>query len=188
MNDIGNSRKHKAQDRFPFSSYSTAFFFVFVACAFELAFQRYFPYPFLLLFFAAVIASGWHGGLKGGFFAVFLSILAVDYFFVPPLNQFSMSAAAVAYFVAFVGSVVVASWVGSSLKSSQEELRQARDRLEMRVLERTSDLEKSNNELRERERQLRLLMEVIPQQIWSATAEGSVDSCNQRRDSLCSRK
>jgi PAS domain S-box-containing protein len=48
------------------------------------------------------------------------------------------------------------------------------------VLERTGELEKSNLELRESEHQLRLLLEIIPQQIWSATPDGSIDSCNQR--------
>src|SRR5262245_45568057 len=122
-----------AKDRFPFGPYSTAVFFVLAACGFELVFQKFFPYPFLVMFFAAVIASEWQGGLKGGLFAVFLSLLAVDYFFVPPLNKFGISAAAILYFFAFMLCAIAASWVGASLKNSHEAIRQARDRLEVRV-------------------------------------------------------
>ena len=43
-----------------------------------------FPYPFLFLFFGAVMVSAWMGGMGAGLFAVLLSTLLVDYFFVPP--------------------------------------------------------------------------------------------------------
>ncbi len=50
----------------------------------------------------------------------------------------------------------------------------------MRVAERTAELQRSNGELRESEHQLRLLTEVIPQQIWSGAPDGSIDYRNQR--------
>ena len=45
--------------------------------------------------------------------------------------------------------------------------------------ERTSALEQSNQEVLERERQLLILAEAIPQQIWSAEADGSIEYCNR---------
>ncbi len=39
--------------------------------------------PFLL-FFSAVMVSAWHGGLKSGLLATFLSIILSNYFFFPP--------------------------------------------------------------------------------------------------------
>ena len=127
-----------------------------------------------------VMASAWFGGTVAGLFAVFFSTLAVDYFFVPPFYSFSISPTAEAYFSGFVICALAASWVSASRKKSEEALTQARDQLELRVSERTADLQKSNVELRERERQLRLLTEVIPQQIWSATPTGAIDYCNQQ--------
>ena len=53
----------------------------------SLLLQRLFPYPFLFLFFAAVMASAWFGGTAPGLFAVLLSTLAVDYYFVPPFHS-----------------------------------------------------------------------------------------------------
>jgi PAS domain S-box-containing protein len=160
--------------------YGIALCFVALALVLTLLLQHLFPYPFLFLFFGAVMASAWLGGMAAGFFAVFISTLAVDYFFVPPLYSFAINATAETYFAAFIVCALVASWVSSAKKESEEALKEARDQLEIRVSERTAELEKSNIDLSEREHQLRLLTEVIPQQIWSGTADGSIDYCNQR--------
>ena len=45
--------------------------------------------PFLL-FFSAVIVSAWYGGLKSGLLATFLSVLLIDYFFLPPVYELSL--------------------------------------------------------------------------------------------------
>jgi PAS domain S-box-containing protein len=44
--------------------------------------------PFLL-FFSAVMVSGWYGGFKSGLLATFLSALLSDYFFLSPAYQLS---------------------------------------------------------------------------------------------------
>jgi K+-sensing histidine kinase KdpD len=119
----------------------------------SLLLQRLFPYPFLFLFFAAVMASAWFGGTAPGLFAVLLSTLAVDYFFVPPFHSFAINATDTAYFAAFVVCALGASWVSSSKRNSEEALREARDHLEARVAERTAELQKTIAELQENERQ-----------------------------------
>jgi len=133
---------------------------LFVAAAFVSTFllQRFFPYPFLFLFFAAVMASAWFGGTVPGLFAVLLSILLADYFFLPPYYTFAIEPTDIAYFVAFILCAVAASWVSASKRHAEEELRQARTELERRVAERTSELQKSVADLQEKERQ-RLLLE-----------------------------
>jgi K+-sensing histidine kinase KdpD len=138
--------------------YGIALFFVAIAFVSTLFLQRFFPYPFLFIFFAAVMASAWFGGSKPGFLAVLASTLLVDYFFVPPFHTFAVDASDVAYFVSFIVCSVVASWASSSMRSADEALRQARDELEIRVVERTAELQKSLAELQEKERQ-RLLLE-----------------------------
>jgi K+-sensing histidine kinase KdpD len=133
---------------------------LFVAAAFvsTLFLQRFFPYPFLFLFFAAVMASAWFGGTAAGLFAVVASTLLVDYFFLPPYHTFSIQPTDVAYFAAFIVCSLAASWVSVSKRKAEEALRQARDELEIRVAERTSELQKSLSDLQEKERQ-RLLLE-----------------------------
>jgi PAS domain S-box-containing protein len=160
--------------------YGIALLLVAAALASSLLVQHLFPYPFLFLFFAAVMTSAWLGGTGPGLFAVLVSTLAVDYFFLPPFYSFAINATELAYFAAFVVSALGGSWVSSSQKKNREALRGAHDQLEIRVEERTAELQRANAELGDRERQLRLLTEVIPQQIWSATPDGSIDYCNER--------
>lgn len=125
---------------------------VAAALVLSMLLQRLFPYPFLFLFFAAVMISAWFAGTTAGLFAVLLSTLAVDYFFVPPFHSFMINATDSAYFIAFVLCSAAASWVSSSKRKSEEALKEARDQLEVRVAERTAELQKSIAELQENER------------------------------------
>src|ERR1700740_3380850 len=115
--------------------YGSALAYVVAALTVSLFLQNLFPYPFLFLFFAAVMASAWFGGTAPGIFAVFLSTLAVDYFFVPPFHSFAINATDTSY-----------------LRINEAALREARDQLEARVAERTADLQKTITELRENQR------------------------------------
>jgi signal transduction histidine kinase len=127
--------------------YSIALLCVLAAFVATMLLQRFFPYPFLLLFFGAVMASGWFGGTFPGLAAVILSTLLVDYFFVPPFHSFEISPPAVAYFAAFVACALVASWVGASNRKSVAALKHGLDQLEVRVSERTAELMKTQAEL-----------------------------------------
>jgi C4-dicarboxylate-specific signal transduction histidine kinase len=128
--------------------YGTAMFLVAAALVSTLLLRSLFPYPFLYLFFPAVMASAWIGGTVVGLFAVLLSTVGVAYFFVPPFYSFSINATDTTYFGAFIVCALVASWVSSSKKKSEDALTEARDLLEYRVSERTAELRKSNVELR----------------------------------------
>ena len=133
--------------------FAIAFIWVAAALGSSVVLQRLFPYPFLFLFFAAVMASAWIGGTGPGLFAVVLSTVAVDYFFVPPVHSLAINATDIAYFVAFILCALAASWVSATKRASEEELRDTRDHLEARVAERTAELEKTIAELQENERQ-----------------------------------
>ncbi len=80
----------------------------------------------------------------------------------------------------------------SVLKQAKSEIKRLNDELERRVIERTQQLTDANEEMRkkmiERERaeealrgsedRLRLVIDTIPQQIWTGTPDGSVDFFN----------
>jgi C4-dicarboxylate-specific signal transduction histidine kinase len=127
--------------------YVIALFGVAVAFVSTLLAQSLFPYPFLFLFFGAVMASAWFGGTGPGLFAVLLSTVVVEYFFVPPFHSFAINTSAESYFAAFVVCAVVASWVSSAKKKSEVALKNGLDQLEMRVSERTAELMKTQAEL-----------------------------------------
>ena len=127
--------------------YAIALLTVAAALVATLLLRRFFPYPFLFLFFGAVMASAWFGGTGPGLFSVLISTLVVDYFFVPPFHSLAISTSAEAYFAAFVACALVASWVSSSKKKSEVALKHGLDRLEIRVSERTAELMKTQAEL-----------------------------------------
>ena len=79
-------------------------------------------------------------------------------------------------------------------RKADEALQRAQGELELRVRQRTAELARANAELqaeiaeraraeaalRESAGELRKLLEVIPQQIWSARADGWIEHCNER--------
>ena len=82
------------------------------------------------------------------------------------------------YWAAFIVCAIAMSWVSSTQRRSENAIKEARDQLEQRVLERTAELQRSNAEIQESEHRLKTLTEVIPQQIWSAGLNGRIDYCN----------
>ena len=159
---LGNSAVSSSPERSQWSSMSIVALFqrygiaaacVVAALSASLLLQHLFPYPFLFLFFAAVMASAWFGGTGPGVFAVFLSTLAVDYYFVPPFHSFAINATDTAYFGSFILCALAASWVSSAKRNTEVALLEARDHLEARVAERTAELQKTITELQENQRQ-----------------------------------
>src|SRR4051812_14060755 len=156
-----------------------AFFFVLLALLWTFPFQKVMAYPFVFLFFGAVMCSAWFGGFVCGTMAVVLSSLAIDFFFVPPFYSMTIGREFRTYVAAFVVCSIAITAVSSVRKRSETAVKVSRDQLELRVQERTAELERSNAEIMERERQLRELTEAIPQQIWRSDASGSIDYCNR---------
>ena len=127
--------------------FGAALLFVFVAFVPTLLLQHFFAYPFLFLFFGAVMASAWFGGTGAGLFSVFVSTVLVDYYFVPPLHSFAINPTAESYLLAFVACALIASWVSSAKKRSEDALKETRDQLEIRVSERTAALMQTQADL-----------------------------------------
>jgi C4-dicarboxylate-specific signal transduction histidine kinase len=66
---------------------------------------------------------------------------------VPPLHSFAINPTAESYLVAFVACALLASWVSSAKKKSEEALQEIRGQLEIRVSERTAALMQTQAEL-----------------------------------------
>jgi PAS domain S-box-containing protein len=157
---------------------AAAFVLAALLCTFPL--QRIIAYPFVFLFFGAIIGSAWIGGAIAGVLAVLLSSLAVNYFFIPPVYSISVAKEAQTFLAAFIACAILVAILSSARKRAERAVRAANDRLESMVHERTAELLQSNQEIREREGRLRELTEAIPQQIWRANDKGAVDHLNQR--------
>jgi len=158
--------------------FAIAVVFVLVALLWTFTLQHWIDYPFVFLFFGAVMGSAWFGGLIAGFIAVVMSSFLVTFFFIPPLYSITVAKESQSFLAAFILCSTAMSIVSSARKRAQNAVRQARDQLEAKVQERTAELERSNREIRESEGRLRLLTEAIPQQIWRANADGSIEYAN----------
>ena len=99
------------------------------------------------LFFCSVMLSSWYGGLWPGVFAALLSVVALDYYFIPPLYALGIGLEEAPDMIVFVATALFISWLSGGQKRAKESLRQARDELDAKVRERTAELKRANEQL-----------------------------------------
>jgi two-component system sensor histidine kinase UhpB len=128
------------------------------------------------LFLFAIIFSTWFGGVRPCLLAIALSILAFDYFFLPPIYSLAVDAAQLPRFVIFVLLACFVGWLTAVGRGAAEHLRQARD-----------ELQRNNEELRRQivqrqraEDRTRFIIDTIPTMVWSLQADGTLEFVNQR--------
>jgi PAS domain S-box-containing protein len=89
----------------------------------------------LLLF--ALLLTAWYAGPGPAAAALILAVGSFDYFFVQPLYSLDISASDLPYFLIFTAFAALATWLSGARRKAEVGLRQARDRLEIEVAERT---------------------------------------------------
>jgi C4-dicarboxylate-specific signal transduction histidine kinase len=117
--------------------------------------------PTLFLFFITIVIVAWYAGAGPGWLTVFLSIAAANYFLTfPDLtldpdftvdSNFTVAFGVrhIPWLVAFVVCAAATNAVSLKRRGMEAMLVQARDELEMRVRERTLDLQQANERLTE---------------------------------------
>ncbi|MGB9323808.1 MAG: ATP-binding protein [Pseudolabrys sp.] len=109
--------------------------------------------PFLF----AVAATVWYAGTGPGVLAIILSVLSLNYLFIRPSFSFSpISYADLVYLTFCTLCALVVGWVAAVRRRSEQELRQARDRLQIEVQQRAqreTEIKNLNEELAKRERE-----------------------------------
>jgi K+-sensing histidine kinase KdpD len=76
------------------------------------------------------MVSSWFGGFWPGILASLLSTLALDYYFIPPIESFVISPEYMPNAIAFVASALVISWLNGKQKRTNDDLVQEnRDRM-----------------------------------------------------------
>jgi hypothetical protein len=83
----------------------------------------------------------------GAVLAVILACLTVEYFFMPPIHLLRVDRQNLPLFIEFAASAAVVGWFSSWRKDADIALRDARDKLQMRVDERTAELRQTNEQL-----------------------------------------
>ena len=130
----------------PFSSYFLAIIVVWLAVLITLCLGPALK-DTVTFFFCAVMISSWYGGLWPGLLTAFLSWLALDYYFIPPLYSLGVSLEELPDMLAFSATALFISWLNSDQRKVKSSLRQARDELDAKVRERTADLNRANLQL-----------------------------------------
>src|SRR5882757_6898582 len=101
--------------------------------------------PFLF----AVAATVWYAGTGPGVLAIVLSVLSLNYFFLRPDFSFSpISFADLVYLTFCIFCALAVGWVSAVRRRAEQELRRAREELEAKVVERTANLQRSEERLR----------------------------------------
>jgi C4-dicarboxylate-specific signal transduction histidine kinase len=136
-----------ARNLTPWLRYVLAILLVSAAVALSLLLQVPFGNPFWIFFPVAVIAATWFGGRGPGLLSVGLSTIAVLYYFIPPVRSFAVKPRDIPFFLTFVACEVIANWIISWRRQSEESLQKAHDELEVRVKERTLELKNANEAL-----------------------------------------
>src|SRR6201986_2357321 len=102
--------------------------------------------PFLL----AVAATVWYAGTGPGVLAIVLSVLSLNYFFLRPFFSFSpISYADLVYLAFCIFCALAVGWVSGVRRRAEQELRQARDELDAKMVERAANLQRSESYLAE---------------------------------------
>jgi signal transduction histidine kinase len=133
----------------PVVAYGTALVAVGVAYLFTEALRAILDETRLLFMVGAVGVAALYGGLGPGLLASALATLASAFFFLPPQRSLDISYDDFVHLMAFVVVAVLLSWLSGSRRRAAEALREANDRLESRVWERTAALTAANEELQE---------------------------------------
>ena len=89
------------------------------------------------LFLFAVAIAAWYGGAGAAVLALLLSCVSFDYFFVKPLYTLDISPSDLPYVIVFAAFASLVTWFSVVRRRVEQELRQARDTLEIEVAERT---------------------------------------------------
>jgi len=89
------------------------------------------------LFLFAVALAAWYAGAGPAIFGVALSIFFFDYFFVPPIYSFTITADQIPYFLVFIAFACLVAWFSAIRRRAERDLREARDHLQIEVAERT---------------------------------------------------
>jgi C4-dicarboxylate-specific signal transduction histidine kinase len=99
------------------------------------------------LFFCSVMLSSWYGGLWPGVFSALLSVIALDYYFIPPLYALGISLEEAPDMIVFVATALFIGWLSGEQKRAKESLGYARDELDAKVRARTDELKRANEQL-----------------------------------------
>ena len=146
----------------PVQRYGAAVFSIAIAAAAAFLLRHYhLPHPFTSFSFAAIALTFWYGGTGPGLFAIVFSCFTLTYFFAPvKVGNPGWDS----YLVIYGVFGLFVSWFSSSRLRAVRLLSEARDALEIRVAERTTELTTANQALQRAQEELSDLTHKLAQE------------------------
>jgi C4-dicarboxylate-specific signal transduction histidine kinase len=92
-------------------------------------------------FVCAVLLSAWFGGVGPGLLATALSVLAIDYYFVPPIRTFSIETVYIPALILFSAASLFVTWLSARERDAGKSLIHARDQLDLKIRELQAEIE-----------------------------------------------
>ena len=121
--------------------YGIAVLSVAIAIGFGFILLRHFQ-AILTPFLFAVAATVWYAGSWPGVLAIVLSVLSINYFFLRPFSFSPIGYADLVYLTFCIFCALAVGWVSAVRRRTEQELRQAREELDAKVVERTANLQR----------------------------------------------
>ena len=106
-----------------------AFVFVALALLINRWMALYFPGAQASLLLCAIALSAWVGGTRSGLFAIVLSVLAFDYFFVPPAHSLLVSTTDAPRLIVFSATSLFIGALGAAQNGASKVLQRTHDKL-----------------------------------------------------------
>ena len=91
--------------------------------------------PQVSLFLCAILCSAWFGGWSQALLAMVLSVLAFDYYFVPPTHTLAVNSNELPRLILFSVAAILVGSLAAAQRSTTGSLRRARDDLSEKVRE-----------------------------------------------------
>ncbi len=126
-----------------------------------------------VLFFAAVLLSGWWGGVGPSLAAIALSILAVEYLFEPPYGSLDLGFGPWIRSAGFAGVATLITWFAVAR-------RRAEDRLALEL----ADMRQAEWALRESEKRFRHVVESAPFGMLIIDGTGTIRLVNPQTEAM----
>ena len=126
------------------------------------------------LFVCAVMFSAWLGGVGPGLLAIALSILAFDYYFLPPIYSLAVEITEIPRLLIYALSALFVGSLSVAQRSTAQSLRRSRDDLHgtVQALKRTNEaLQAENAERKRAEEQLTQAAQLLEQRVAERTRE-----------------
>jgi len=124
------------------------------------------PHGQASIFLFAIAVAAWYGGLGPTIIAVVVSAFTYSYFFTSPLHNLVLSHEDMPHLVLFTSFALLVGWFTLTRRRVERQLHRSRDELEIKVLERTAELQASEQKYRE-------LIDASPDAIFVWNKEGN---------------